>query len=174
MDEHYYQTELFTRYRIALAGLCSCCVNLSLIKEKMVNGEIIDEEKTKVLCDELIYQKESLLQAKEELGFTDGLSFMENNHFKGFEIKDGCLIGKSDLAFIILKPWYEGFPSERGINNYEFEVANYLLTFLLEQEKQSAVYKAACEKTFSKKKFKHIRVFRWKDIWQRIKCRIYQ
>lgn len=135
MNEIFYNDSLFIKYRVSLAGLCHCCVSLALLKEKMMNGETIEKEDIKKMCDKLAFHKKELLDAKKELGFDDGLSFMENNHFQGFEIKDGCLIGNPDLAFVILRPWYEGFPVERKINNYEFEVANYLLTFLVEQEK---------------------------------------
>ena len=136
MENAFYKSPEFMKYRTSLAGFCSCCVELSFYKEKIINGEMIEDEDTRLLCEKLSFFKKELLNAKEELGFDDGLLFMENNHFQGFEIKDGCLIGNPDLAFTILKPWYEGFPAEKEINNYEYEVANFLLSFLLEQEKQ--------------------------------------
>ena len=135
-----YNNPAFKRYRIALAGLCTACVKLSFVKEQLEAGEVVEESEVADLCDNIRFQKDGFLAAKEELGFTDGFSFMENTHFHGFEIKDGCVVGNPDLAFTILRPWYEGFPEGRkGINNFEFEVANYLLAFLVEKEKQAVV-----------------------------------
>lgn len=132
------QNTLFHRYKVALAGLCACCAHLATIRESMEDGEVVDETEVKELCARLEYSKDELISTKEELGFDDGLSFMENNRFYGFEIKDGMLIGDTSKMYTILRPWYEGFVAgEKNINNYQFEVASYLLAFMAEKENAS-------------------------------------
>lgn len=125
--ENLVGNPMFTRYRVALAGLCSCCAELAHVKTRMIDGEVILDEEVQLICEKLSYSKEEFLRAKESLGFTDGLAFMENNRFAGFSIRDGCLIGDPSKAYLILRPWYED-PAK--VNNYQFEVANYLLAFM--------------------------------------------
>jgi len=178
MSGHLYNNPAFKRYRIALAGLCSACVKLSFVKEQLESGEVVEEKEVALLCDKIAFQKEEFLSAKAALGFNDGLSFMENNHFRGFEIKDGCVVGNPDLAFTILKPWYEGFPEERkGINNYEFEVANYLLTFLVERERRD-VPAVAKKPSLPKMRLKVIKQkdisLKWESFRKEFLRRLYQ
>ena len=178
---NYQNNPAFKRYRIALAGLCTACAKLSLVKEKLEAGEVVVECEVSELCSKIKFQKEDFLAAKEELGFTDKFSFMENTHFQGFEIKDGCLEGNPDLAFTILRPWYEGFPEERkGINNFEFEVANYLLAFLMEKEKQTVIpdTKKKSRKKLVLPKINVIKpsdiALKWESYKKGILCRLYQ
>lgn len=131
--ENLVGNSLFIRYRVALAGLCSCCAELVTVKEQMKNGEIIEPFMVQNLCDKLSYSKTEFIDAKEALGFNDGLAFMEDNRFAGFSIENGCLIGNPEKAYLILRPWYENFP-EKG-NNYQFEVANYLLAFIGQRQR---------------------------------------
>lgn len=65
--------------------------------------------------------KNFLLQDKEELGLTDGLSFMEDNRFFGFEIKDGRFVGDAEKVFPIIDKWLDGFPE--SANHYQYEVS---------------------------------------------------
>ncbi len=65
--------------------------------------------------------KNYLLEDKEALGLTDGLSFMEDNRFFGFEIKDGRFIGDADKVFPVIDKWLDGFPE--SANHYQYEVS---------------------------------------------------
>lgn len=116
------------RYKMSLAGLCSCCANMVTINEKMTNGEIVDETYLEKLCKHLSYCKEEFLSAKEELGFNDGLDFMQDAHFAGFSLEHGCIHGNTEKAYILLRPMRENFPETA--NNYQYEVATYLLAML--------------------------------------------
>lgn len=119
--------ELDKKYRIALAGLCGYTVQLAGIQERIANGEVVTSDEIEDVCKHIEIFKHWLLDAKEQLGFSDGLSFMENNAFAGFHIRDGVLIGDTEKLIKIVTPWYYGFPSKA--NNYQFEVANFLLAF---------------------------------------------
>lgn len=128
------ENTLFNRYRIALAGLCSCCAQIATIKADAVKGLPIDESQMEYLCKRLVYCRQEVLFLKSELGYSDELAFMADNNFKGFSIKDGALVGDPKDVFLIIRPWYENFPNEG--NNYTFEVANYLLAFMAEMNKR--------------------------------------
>lgn len=146
---------MFTRYRIALAGLCSCCAQMAAINKRMVDGKPVSENEVAYLCDRLDYSRHELLVAKEALGYNDGLSFMEDCRFKGFSIKDGCLEGNPKDVYKIIRPWYMNFPKEG--NNYRFEVANYLLAFMSLSNEHSSNMRAFSIQTLGgvRKKMKH-------------------
>lgn len=123
----------FRRYQIYLSGLCCQCAALAVLKEKMQDGEVVTESEMAYTCGSLEYSKKRFLDAKTELGFTDGLSFLEDNNFAGFRIKDGVVIGSYDNLIKVAEPWYNQFCNGEG-NNYRYEVANYLFAFQYKQD----------------------------------------
>lgn len=127
--------DIYADYKIALAGVCYYCARLAILNEKKENGEIISPEEVELLCNKISAGKDALLKEKEALGFTDGLSFMEDNRFAGFWIENGFIYGNTEKIFLIVRPMYEGFPDNR--NNYQYEVANYLLAFMQQTEEET-------------------------------------
>ena len=69
--------------------------------------------------------KDYVLASKEEMGFTDGLAFTENNRFLGFELLDGKFSGDRDKVLPIVEKWVEGFPE--SANNYQYEAGLFAL-----------------------------------------------
>lgn len=130
--------DLFIEYKSALAGLCYYAATLADIKERVSDGEILDAQKFEFFCERLAVCKRHFLQAKEKLGYTDGLAFLNNANFAGFSIRNGVLLGNREHIYKILMPWYNGFP-EQG-NNFQYEVATYLLAFeSIEDEKKPTI-----------------------------------
>lgn len=155
------------RYKLSLAGLCSCCANMVTVNEQMNHGEIIDEAYLQKLCKRLSYCKEEFLSAKEELGYMDGLDFMQDAHFAGFSLKDGRIHGNTEKAYIILRPMRERFPDKA--NNYQYEVATYLLAMLDMELSKENILKAKEAAHFWAGFMKHL-----KRLSRKIRCFLYQ
>lgn len=128
------QSPTFSRYRITLAALCYYCAKLGQVREKIGNGEVITPEEVQDICSYIAKSKTELLTLKAELGFTDGLEFMNDCQFAGFEMKNGIVKGDVEKLFDIIKPWYTEYPSKG--NNFQYEVANYLLAYMKVNEEQ--------------------------------------
>ena len=126
------RNSVFERYKVSLAGLCYYCARLAHLKQKRFDGVVVTEEEVQSICERIKCGMEDLLNLKDQLGYTDGLEFMEDNLFAGFAIKDGIVSGDLKNLPVIASPWYRNFP-EKG-NNYQFEVANYLFAYLGEDE----------------------------------------
>ena len=118
---------LLDRYKTSLAGFCYYAAWLAKTKEQITSGEMIDENKIEFYCSRVELLKKYLLECKEKLGYTDGLAFMNNANFAGFSLKNGELTGDRANIYKILMPWYKD--SLAGGNNFQYEVANYLLAF---------------------------------------------
>lgn len=106
----------FTRYYADVAEM----------KYYMENGEVIAPDYLKNLLSNLSHAKIQFLEAKNALGFQDELSFLDDSKFKGFEIKDGELIGDLQYARSIVQPWFDEYPNGNS-NYYKFEVANLII-----------------------------------------------
>lgn len=111
-------------YETSLACLCKQSARLSLLKDRLLAGEEVSE--LPELLQIMEFSKEKLLLEKEKLGYSDGLAFMEDNNFRGFSVREGQLFGDTQYLLRICMPWYEN-----AKNNYQYEVANYLIALYL-------------------------------------------
>lgn len=84
------------------------------------------------LLSHISFWKEKLLQYKKQAGFNDGLSFLSDNRFLGFEIKNGRFIGDEEKVYPILEKWLFGFPDRA--NNYQYEVSMYIMNIVYEAD----------------------------------------
>lgn len=116
-------------YEKYLAGFCAYSHALIDLKHRIESGEVVPEEKVGSLLRALSVSKEKLLEAKQSLGYDDALSFLEDNNFAGFSVKNGEVIGDKTKLFLITKPWME-----RPANNYQHEVAVYLVASTLRND----------------------------------------
>lgn len=66
----------------------------------------------------LAQNKKQLLDLKESLGLDDGLSFLQDNLFLQFKIRDGQLQGDKSKVAEVVERWIDG-----NGNHYQFEVA---------------------------------------------------
>ena len=85
-------------------------------------GKEIDLSFYDEVVEKLEVAKEQLVRVKEELGLPGGLSFLENNKFDGFEIKEGLFHGDTEHVLTITSPWMNFNPD----NCYLYEVAHYI------------------------------------------------
>lgn len=122
------ENSIISRYKVSLAGLCHYCARLAHLRQLKADGEVVDEGEVCMICSLMEQGVDEFLSLKSELGFDDGLQFMEDNLFAGFCVRNGVVEGELSNVLAIAEPWYENFP-EKG-NNYQFEVANYLFAFL--------------------------------------------
>lgn len=104
----------YREYGYYLTHLCNTLENLQ--------HDYLSVEERNILIKRASDMKTKLLKSKEALGFYDGLAFLEDNKFDGFEIKNGRLI-ETQLG---------GFNNIRKIthewvvnpdSNYKYEVA---------------------------------------------------
>lgn len=122
------RSKLLEDYRENLGIFCFCLAWLSTLtlQYKENHDESLLED-IKSLADSVKEGKEVVLEYKKLLGYEDGLSFLENNRFDGFEIKDGILLGydssKEQTMKNIVMPWILNGPEE---NNYLYEVGTYI------------------------------------------------
>lgn len=118
LDKYIYNVKLLS-YQVSW---------LATLSDLVEDGSTDVLEDIKTLIKRVQETKGVLLNQKERLGFTDGLSFLENNRFDGFEVKNGRFIDfdkETDLTKLetIVEPWINQGPE---INNYCFEVGIYL------------------------------------------------
>ncbi|MCR5719797.1 MAG: hypothetical protein K6F84_04450 [Lachnospiraceae bacterium] len=107
-----YKKALFT-----LARQCACIQEISEEKDGFSDVYIKDTIKT------MEESRNALLSIKSALGYTDGLSFMDNAKFIGFSIIDGKVCGDIDKIPKIVIPWLEDESEE---NRFKYEVGAYL------------------------------------------------
>ena len=118
-------------YRFHLSNFCYQLGKLTLLREEVGKGEKVSGELLHRELAALALEKEELLKAKEAVGFTDGLSFLEDNSFAGFKMENGILKGDKKLIYTIVRPWMKEYPAG---DNYRFEVANLLVGYELARE----------------------------------------
>lgn len=126
-------------YRIATAGFCYHLVKVANLTTAIEDGEVVSPEELDKSLSDLEKSKEIFLKEKERLGFHDGLEFLENANFAGFQLKDGMLKGDTKKLFCIVRPFYEGFPQK--VSNFQFEIANLLLAHMQVYEEEKPVKK---------------------------------
>ncbi len=129
-----------SRYKNSLANVCLFASRLEQYAEDKENGKKVREKDVIYTATMLKQYKQFLLTDKAMLGFNDGLSFMENNKFRGYEIKDGRFYGDRSLIKGIVYKWIEGFPDTA--NNYQYEVSMLTLALAFPEEIE-ALKKAA-------------------------------
>lgn len=116
------------KYAECISTFCYFLGQLAKYAKMADSGEVfspLEEKKILFAADCVAKLKPLLLKRKELLGFQDGLEFLEDNRFAGFQIEKGIFTGKADDLEKIIHPWVCGFPDTE--NHYTFEVANYLL-----------------------------------------------
>lgn len=123
-----YESSL-KQYKNSLANVCFFSALLQKYADR--KGKV-DKEEIVYAATMLKKYKQFLLIDKDFLGFTDGLSFMEDNRFFGFEIVNGKFSGNRDKIKGIVKKWIDGFPDTA--NNYQYEVAILALALAFPDE----------------------------------------
>ncbi len=119
-------------YKDSLAKVCLFSALLQGYAEKKEKGESVRDKDIVYVTMMLKQYKQFLLSDKAMLGFDDGLSFMEDNRFRGFEICGGRFIGDRSKIKGIVKKWIEGFPE--SANNYQYEVSMLALALAFPDE----------------------------------------
>ena len=130
---------LIKRYRHSLNRFCYYVGRAQRLAEKKERGEYVDDSRVVETLSCLSSWKTYLLEDKESAGLKGGLSFLSDNRFLGFEIKEGRFIGDEDRVFPIIDKWLTGFPDTA--NNYQFEVAMFIMHTVYEVSEE--VYSSA-------------------------------
>lgn len=98
------------------------------MKQRIADKQRFSKRRLSIALARLCYSKVKLVQAKEVLGYTDHLTFLEDNKFKEFEIRNGSFIGNPKYAYEIVYPWFTDFiTNTSNQDNYRFEVANLII-----------------------------------------------
>ena len=116
---------LLIRYRHALDRFCYYVGRSQRLAEIKGKGGFVPDEKVIETMSLISSWKDFLLTSKQDAGLGGGLSFLSDNRFLGFEVKEGRFIGDKDKVFPIIEKWLKGFPDTA--NNYQFEVAMFLM-----------------------------------------------
>ncbi len=120
------------QYKNSLCNVCFYSALLQTYADKKASGEPVDGKDVVYATMMLAQFKQFLLSDKAILGFDDGLSFMEDNKFWSFEIKDGKFSGDREQVLPIVTKWVDGFPE--NANNYQYEVAVLTLALAFPEE----------------------------------------
>lgn len=118
------ESVLLIRYRHALTSFCYYVAKAQRLAEIKERGGHVDDALIVETMSYISTWKDFLLESKQEAGLKGGLSFLSDNRFLGFEMKEGRFIGDKDKVFPIIDKWLKGFPDTA--NNYQFEVAMYI------------------------------------------------
>ena len=100
-------SKVFEMYSEVLAVFC---YNLGQVQRFLTfkeHGYAVPKDRVIRVVEQVDSLKIELLKLKKELGFTDGLDFLKNNKFAGFEIKDGRFVGSRATVRDIIDPWIE-------------------------------------------------------------------
>ena len=114
------KTPISDDYLLAVADFC---LSHKALMDACDNG---DYEGIPELAADLEEKKETLLAEKEKQGFTDGLSFIEDNTYIGFKVINGRFIGDDVAAYQYGCECATNF--RKGVYpNVFYELALYLL-----------------------------------------------
>ncbi len=116
---------LLINYRHSLNRFCYYVGRAQRLAEKKKCDLPVSDEDVVETLSFISSWKNALLKDKEVAGLNGGLSFLSDNRFLGFEMKEGRFIGDKDKVFPIIEKWLIGFPDTA--NNYQFEVAMYIM-----------------------------------------------
>lgn len=120
---------LYERYRIVLSTLCGYLGLINRYADLYEKGTTPDNQVFTELSIRLAGLKDDLLELKNTLHLPGELSFLEDNCFDGFEIKDGRFVGDKKNVKLILRKWMEGFPASANTYQYEVSVFVYFMAF---------------------------------------------
>lgn len=114
-------------YKNALCLICRQNAILEKYNNIISSGGKVCREEIQMHLDLFVKAKESFLEAKKALGYTDGLAFLQNDSaFYGFRFQQGSLSGDYEYLTKILIPWTESEESEE--NHYKYEVGTLVLS----------------------------------------------
>ena len=117
-----------SRYKDSLLYFCLYTAEIQHFADLIDDRKDFDYRKLVFAASMAEKYKTFLLDDKKELGFTDGLAFLEDNKFLGFEMKDGRFIGDPDKVVPIVRKWVDGFP--KVSNHYQYEVSIYVMAMI--------------------------------------------
>lgn len=111
---------------VKFADALSKIAYLTMLKEE---GNLTEDDKKTLpdLVATLKDAREHFLSTQKEMGYTTGENFIEDAHFRGFYLHNGLLHGDTDLLHMICYPWFNDFINGKSNNNFQFEVASYLI-----------------------------------------------
>lgn len=118
-------------YRFYLSKLCYELGKLAVMQKEVLAGAEIDEKVLAQTLSHVCEYKKGLLKAKESLGLSGGLSFLEDNRFAGFTMEQGILTGDRKLLYKIVTPWLNEYPHG---DVYRYEVANLIVAYEMAEE----------------------------------------
>lgn len=120
----------------AVDKLCNAYADLVLIKNKVSNAEVVDDEEIVTVkeCLDKINQNISEVKGlEEELGYEEvGIPFLENSNYDGFSLIDGELVGDLENAYLIACPWFISFAEGEDLSiegAYKFFIGSYIMFF---------------------------------------------
>jgi len=125
-----YKAQLFEMYQDILSCFCGYVGHLNKCAGRVNEGKVPKPKYINFLSERTLFLKDQLLQVKEVLGYTDGLSFMGDNKYFFGEIKDGLLYGidgkpvDKDAVETFSLQWLDNHTMED--NNYCYENAVFL------------------------------------------------
>lgn len=120
-------------YKNALCLLCRQSAIVEQFVALVKNGYSVEEAEMQEHLDLFARAKERFLEVKKDLGFKDGLTFLQEDvSFQGFRFKKGQLSGDYTHLTDILIPWME--QPESAANHYKYEVSCLLLSHYFMQK----------------------------------------
>ncbi len=66
-----------------------------------------------------------LSKIKEQLGYSNGFNFTEDQQYMGFGVRSGRFYGNREAVLDVVKPFLYGFPETS--NNYQYEASMFVL-----------------------------------------------
>lgn len=136
MGDAILDKERVTMYKNSTLQLCLWLAQIQKMSDALEKGQKVDKRKFVYASSMLADYKKYFLEDKQALGFDDGFSFLEDNKFIGFSIKDGRFISdvSNEEVYKIVDKWFFGFPVTA--NHYQFEVANYVVALSEEKTRE--------------------------------------
>ena len=103
---------LLEQYERFLCAFCRECAYMEDLKIRIEKGQPVTRVEMVSHFFTLRNCKEALLETKDALGMSGGLSFTDNTNFQGFSYHNGQLVGDCTHLYRIIKPWLENFDSK--------------------------------------------------------------
>lgn len=117
---------MYQRYRHVLERFCFYNAEVERMGDMVSKGCVIDRRRLVYAAYQADAFRNDLLELKSLMGETDGLSFMEDNTFVDFRVKDGKLYGGTkEGVYAFTERWVCNFPFE-SCNLYRFEVSTFV------------------------------------------------
>ena len=117
-------------YRKALCKFCKEVALLAELEERARDGEDISKKEIKRAKGQSKISHARLIKIKKSLGYKDGVSFMQNCKFKGFELKNGRVEGNIFAIPDVALNWVEGI-NEDDAHRFKYEVGTYLMCYYM-------------------------------------------